>query len=231
MIRIEVDTKKHLIQIDTRLCALNAWEESQHKRDKNGKFAKQEESGIPIEIQGNELGSASMAPEELRARAIAYYKEHLAGTNIEHAELGKIEFSKSGFKKPVSFSADIRKLKLFPFLPEIIKKGQVVSRESDKRERQNVDTFFVLKSSVKMGGSQLNVRVSIRKDSNGNLYYDHVIAKPLANSTRLNESGLAKGHEKETGALGSQSQSGNSLLNNSITESDYEINLFLDDEE
>lgn len=60
---------------------------------------------------------------------------------------------------------------------------------------------------------------------------DHVIAKPLANSTRLNESGLAEGHEKETGALGSQSQSGNSLLNNSITESDYEINLFLDDEE
>ncbi len=44
MIRIEINTKERLIRIDTGIYALNAWEESKHKRDKDGKFAKQ--SGI-----------------------------------------------------------------------------------------------------------------------------------------------------------------------------------------
>ena len=39
MIRIEINTKERLIRIDTGLRALNAWDESKHKRDKDGKFA------------------------------------------------------------------------------------------------------------------------------------------------------------------------------------------------
>ena len=53
MIRIEINTKERLIRIDTGLRALNAWEESKHKRDKDGKFAKQ--SGI------SDKGSAKIA--------------------------------------------------------------------------------------------------------------------------------------------------------------------------
>ncbi len=190
----------------------NAWEENKHKRDKNGKFAKDnEKSSSTIKdliIDENKLGSASIPADELRKIAVEYYKNNLAGTSVHHEELGKIIFSNSGFKKPISFSADIRKLRLFPYLPEIIKNGKVITEENDKRDRVNVQKFYTLVSEVVLDGKKEKIRVNIRKDSNGNLYYDHVINKPRMNSDRLNKSGLTRG------------------VNNSMPEESVVVNIF-----
>lgn len=201
------------------------FKESDHPRDEDGKFTGgvskeiQKENDVndnkkkPLKIDSNFLGSKSMDIKELRQRAIDYYKNNISGTSVEHPELGTIHFSKAGYKKPVSFSADERKLRLFPYLPDIVKGGKVISEEKDKRERSNVSGFIVVEKKVIISDREETIRVNIRKDSNGNLYYDHFVKKPLANSDRLNESGLAKGS------------------NNNIPENEEVVNIFFADEE
>lgn len=199
------------IEIDTRTCTIrinNEFTESEHPRDADGKFA---EKGT-ITVRGNELAGFGVSGTELRAAAVDYYKKHLAGTSVKHPELGEILFSQGGYKKPISFSADERKLKLFPFLPDVIKNGQVLQTQTDRRERNNVSAFYTLKCPVKIEKNTEIVRITIRKDSNGKLYYDHVINNPLANSDRLNKSGLAKG------------------FNNSVSQESWIVNIFLDKE-
>ena len=97
-------------------------------------------------------------------------------------------------------------------MPDIIKRGTIIEKQDDKRDRQNVNAFYTIKCPVQIDDKPENVRLTVRSDSNGRLYYDHVIIKPLANSDRLNKSGLAKG------------------VDNSITESDLVVNLFFDGE-
>lgn len=186
------------------------WKESDHPRAPDGKFGAKDTGAIAV--RGNELGGFNMTPGELRSAAVDYYKKNLAGTTVRHPELGDVQFSMGGYKKPISFSADARKLKLFPFLPDIIKRGTIIEKQDDKRDRQNVNAFYTIKCPVQIDDKPENVRLTVRSDSNGRLYYDHVIIKPLANSDRLNKSGLAKG------------------VDNSITESDLVVNLFFDGE-
>lgn len=106
------------------------------------------------------------------------------------------------------FSADARKLKLFPYLPDIIKRGTIIEKQDDKRDRQNVNAFYTIKCPVQIDDKPENVRLTVRSDSNGRLYYDHVIIKPLANSDRLNKSGLTRG------------------VNNSMPEESVVVNIF-----
>ncbi len=64
-----------------------------------------------------------------------------------------------------------------------------------------------------MGEQTETVRVSIRKDNMGKLYYDHVISKAPGETPTGNKSGGPKG------------------VNNSIGQDDWVVNLFLDGEE
>lgn len=158
---------------------LDEWNEEDHPRDDDGKFGKgggKAKEGKLV-LTGTELGGKDLEPSVLRNKAKEYYKNNLAGTKVKNPELGEIEFSSGGFRKPVSLSADIRKLQLFPALKEIIAKGKLIKSEDDRYKRANVDKFYTLLSPVTLNGENIKVRVSIRKDSTGKLYYDHVVAK------------------------------------------------------
>lgn len=197
--KITVDSEQRTIRID------NEWSESKHPRDNDGKFA---EKGT-ITIRGNELGGFNMTSAELRNAAVDYYKKHLAGTTVKHPELGDVIFSRGGYKKPIAFSADTRKLKLFPFLPEIIKRGELIETEKDRDNRNNVKAFYVLGADVKISGKQEKIRITIRRDDKGNLYYDHVVAKrTLDSSPAYNVGRDVQG------------------LNNSIADSNLVVNIF-----
>ncbi len=121
-----------------------------------------------------------------------------------------------GYKKPISFSADERKLKLFPFLPEIIKQSEVIEEDTDERGRRNMKAYRVVASTVTLKGEKLRVRVSLREDDNGNLYYDHVIAQKKSQGKRSNPATNP----------GEISQG----VNNSITLPELVVNLFFDGE-
>ena len=188
----------------------NDFKESEHPRDEDGKFTDgsvdaSSKSSL-IEIKGNELGEYKDI-KELRHKAVEYYKNNLAGKSVEHKELGKVIFTTSGYKKPISFSADERKLKLFPYLPDIIKNGVVDKEEKDDKGRTGF-SWIILKSKIKLGVKEEVVRINIRKDDDGNLYYDHVINK--------NPSGSAYNV--------SQSQISNSIIENN----EYIVNLFIE---
>lgn len=134
----------------------------------------------------------------------------MAGTTVEHPKLGKINFSNKGYKKPISFSADERKLRIFPYLPEIIKSGKIISSENDRYSRKNINEWVVLSSSVKIDNKQETIRVNVRKDSSGNLYYDHVIRK--------SDSGTAYNDSQSNG------------FNSNISDTDEVVNIFFDNE-
>lgn len=208
----------------------NEWQESKHPRDKDGRFGSGGGAQDSITVRGNELGGHNMTKEGLRAAAVDYYKKNLAGTSVNHPELGEVHFSMSGYKKPVSFSADERKLKLFPFLPEIIKQGEVIESKEDTHHRVNVTDFYTIKCPVQINGKEENVRLSVRKDNMGKLYYDHVISKPLANSDRLNESGLAKGNSYSGKTPTGNKSGGSKIDNTSIVDGELIVNLFFDEE-
>ena len=186
--------------------------EPDHPRHADGKFAPkaQGESGS-LNVKGNELAGFAITGEALRDVARTYYEENLAGHSVKHPELGDVFFSKSGHKKPISFSADERKLRMFPFLPDIIKNGQVMPDDKDRYGRKNVTAFYTLKSPVVYDGKTEIVRVTIRKDNMGRLYYDHVINKTLEETPAGNKSGGSKG------------------VNNSIAPEEWIVNLFIED--
>ena len=198
------------------------FKETDHPRDNDGKFtsgggsgeSKSNPSDKPIEVKGTELGTYTDI-KELRQKAIDYYEKHLANTEVENPELGKILFSKNGFKKPISFSADERKLKLFPYLPEIIKNGKLAEDNTDKHNRSNVLNFYTLKSKINIDGKDEIVRISIRKDNNGKLYYDHVIQ---------NNRGFRKTPS------GNKSGGPETSISNSINDENYIVNMFFEEE-
>lgn len=198
----------------------SGFNEPDHPRHADGKFAPkgQGESGKAIAVRGNELGGFNMTDDELRSRAEQYYKKNLVGHTVERKDIGTILFSDGGFSKPISLSADTRKLKVFPYLPQIIQDGELISTAPDRKKRRNVKAFHVIAHDVKIGEDEpVRVRVTIREDNNGNLYYDHVIAKEKASGQRSDPA--TNPGELPTG------------VNNSLGQDDWVVNLFLDGEE
>ncbi|MDR0675814.1 MAG: DUF2213 domain-containing protein [Elusimicrobiota bacterium] len=200
----------------------NSFEESEHPRDKDGKFASGEGSNKDdkkvIQITGKELGEYKDI-KELREKAIEYYKDNLAGKKVKNETLGEINFSEKGFKKPISFSADEKKLLLFPYLQEIIINSKVIKEEKEKYNRDNIEKWFLLENKIKIKDKEQNVRINIRQDNNGKLYYDHFIVKEKGFSPTYSSN--AGGHKTLT--------SKNGIINN-ITQNEIEVNIFFVDD-
>ena len=130
-----------------------------------------------IIVKGDELGK-NLSGQALRDKAEEYYKNNLANTTCENKNLGIIKFSPGGFDKPISASGDERKLKLFPFLPEIIRTGKVGKPTPDRYKRPNVKAFYTITKTIQFEGEPQKIGVNIREDNNRKLYYDHFFADP-----------------------------------------------------
>ena len=87
----------------------------------------------------------------------------------------------------------------------------MIQTEKGRYNRPQVDEWVVLESKISYKGEDTIVRVNLRKDSNGRLYYDHVISKSLG-GTAYNDS-QSKG------------------VNNSIGQKEPVVNLFILDKE
>ena len=132
----------------------------------------------PIIVKGDELGK-NLSGKELRNKAEEYYKNNLANKTVKNEKLGTVKFSQGGFSKPISASGDERKLKLFPFLPDIISTGKVSDLKPDRYNRPNVKGFYTIRKTINFEGNECKVMVSIREDNNGKLYYDHAFIKDM----------------------------------------------------
>lgn len=175
----------------------NAWEESKHPRDKDGKFGKggamrpKTETPKPkvpkgegrdkavARLTGNELTPKDVSLETLRKAASSFYERRLNGTSVKNHKIGIIKFSSNSGKKALSFSADPEKLRVIPALRDILSKGDPGELLPDKKNRPNIKGVYRIRASVFLNGKLKEVAVIVRKDNNGQLYYDHYIVKAL----------------------------------------------------
>ncbi len=126
-----------------------------------------------VTLTGKEF--AEKEPKLLRQEVRSWYKQNLAGASGQHPKLGEFRFS-SDIGKPLSKSADIRKLQIFPKLREVIETSEYVAKSPSIKSKHlsssSMDYYYV-RNTAKIGDELVDVGLVLRKDNNGQLYYDH----------------------------------------------------------
>lgn len=135
------------------------------------------ENDYLVGVNGDEIASTSVTDKELRELAKEWFDKNLRGTSVIH-EASKREIKFAGSKKPIATSGNVKKLRLFPALPELIRKGKMgdlIPVRTDHPKGANVKGYYWLTGKVRIGDEVVEVGVTIREDNNGNLYYNHNI--------------------------------------------------------
>lgn len=134
-----------------------------------------------VAVTGDEFGKYKNL-KELRAKAKAYYKEHLQGTSVHNPVLGDVElkddsidFTGKGISKAVSTSAKENKLLLIKYLPQLIENANEVASQPNVKDKREAKQYTYLMTHAIVGGKQENVIVTIFTDANGNKYYNHIL--------------------------------------------------------
>lgn len=170
---------------------LGKFEPVQDENDKhdprNGQFAKKgtgtserkgsKEAG-KVSISGKELGEYTSI-EDLREKAINYYKNNLQGKTAKNPVLGDILFSRKGRDKYESFSADPNKLKMVVGLKKLLETSEEVESEDlHKPRKDGAIRFHRVAGEIKMGENPATkVKVLVWEDRNGNKFYDLELPK------------------------------------------------------
>ncbi|CAK7067939.1 MAG: hypothetical protein DELT_01734 [Desulfovibrio sp.] len=141
--------------------------------DEAGKKAALKEREPVVTLTGDEFSPYKGTTKE---KATAWYVEHLAGKKGKHPTFGEYKFT-TDVGKPLSNSADERKLKLFPKLREIIDSSEeVASIASAKAKHQGKNiNYHYMRTTVKLGDELLDVGLTMRQAPNGKFYYDHLL--------------------------------------------------------
>lgn len=153
----------------------------------NGRFCGKSSSGKKeektnnlqaISITGEELGPYTDI-KDLRAKAIAWYKENLQGDYAENPVLGKILFSRKGRDEFEAYSANPDKLKMVVALKKILDTSSDVTTEDLHKERKDgAIRFHRVGGAVKFGDSAVqNVKVLVWEDVQGHKFYDLELPK------------------------------------------------------
>lgn len=150
--------------------AEDGWNESDHPRDKDGKFGTG--GGSVSALSGNEI-SESLTAENVVAATSSYFKSHLAGRSVNHPQLGQIKMTISTTMNKIrgGLHFDIERAKLVPALPEILSKG-VVTDESEPNKSSRFDRFYYIEADVDVGPVTYRVGVTVGRDRNGKFAYN-----------------------------------------------------------
>ncbi len=142
------------------------WNESEHPRDKNGRFSSS------FSLSGKELG-VYRDIKELREKAKSYYREHYQGKTLQRYGLGIVNFSRKGINETLSKGSQETKIKLIPAIKDIILNGKIGEEINLKHPRKDdIVSFIPITHKVKMEEKEYNVGVLLGRDRRGHLYYD-----------------------------------------------------------
>ena len=100
MKRMQESNPSHGEQVGSLSGGLNSSLKFSKGRQEKGVFTSNQGSGEAVDggeivVTGNEFGEYKDI-KELRKKAVQYYSEHLQGTSVENATLGKIDIDKNG---------------------------------------------------------------------------------------------------------------------------------------
>lgn len=132
-------------------------------------------AGEPVaKLTGEEIAPAATPIKDLRTKAAEWFKTKLRGTSVDSQALGKpVKFESS--RKAISDSANPDKLRLFAALPEMIAKGRLIGSEPPLKGGENIKAFHYLEAFVELNGEPRRVTLSVREQTDGALYYNHVV--------------------------------------------------------
>lgn len=154
----------------------------------------------PIAAVDEEIGPLNISADELRDRARQWYVDNLKGRSVASAALDGRFVSFASARKSFSMSADPRAIRAFAALEAVISRGRLVDSAPDSKGRKNIKAWHFIDGLVEIAGERVVVRVSVREDNNGNLYYNHVLQdgdpspgtrRSYMQSRRRNQSGVA----------------------------------------
>lgn len=146
----------------------NAWEESKHPRDEDGRFGK---SG-KLSISSQKLLKGKNK-EEFREHMLKLL-QNFNGKVFKNSSLGAdIEIRTSSVKKYKSFSADVKKLYVIPSIPSLLEKAVFSKTEKpyDKRET-SIKAYFKAYVDIEIDGEPYVVHITVKKDQKGNYFWD-----------------------------------------------------------
>jgi hypothetical protein len=165
-----------------------------------------EQGNVNARITGLEIAPADTPTDALRDAARGWYEENLRGkTVVNEGAQREIKFANS--RKAMSASANELKLRVFPALPELLRTGKLGDAVpvADPAKEPNTKAYYPLEGNVLVGDRVVPVRVTLREDNNGTLYYNH---RPVDESdkaprslTRRDTASKADPGENEGGAL------------------------------
>ncbi len=153
-----------------------------------------EQSVQPVaRITGEEIAPRTADLKALRAAARTFYDEKLRGTSVRSDALGAdVEFRSS--RKAFNTSAQADKLRLFAALPDMIRDGTLESSQPpyDPAREANVKAYHTLAATVEIDGKPVDVRLTIREDDKGHLWYDHVLSDNREGGTPVEGSAVTR---------------------------------------
>ena len=124
----------------------------------------------PIQVGNNKLGKTD---KQIRENAQRYYKENLQGKIFSNPELKNILFSNKGFKKLKSSSANINKLKVLPYIQQIIKQGKYIGSEDIRHPRKDgIIKFHRINANVLINKKIENMSVLIGETRDNLIFYN-----------------------------------------------------------
>ncbi|MEX5443478.1 hypothetical protein WCE14_08925 [Acinetobacter schindleri] len=138
---------------------------------------------VPI-VEGDEFGEFT-DNAELR-KAVKQALEDMIGQAFPCPALGKeVAVRKSGVKKIISKSGDVRKLKAIAALKELFSIAELVeSKQPYLKEESNIVAYHILGAPLQLENESVNVRFVIREDDKGQYHYDHTITKAEAQNAK-----------------------------------------------
>lgn len=165
--------------------------------------------GGEVVVTGKEFGEYKDV-KELRKKAVQYYADHLQGTSVNNAALGRIDidenglvnFTGAGKREMKNSSAKEHKLLLVRHLPTLIENATDIDGKESSEDKHDGEFFYYLHTSAVIDGKDTPVNITLVKRNDGSIqYYNHTLP------TEENKKGAVVSTEPESSneALGTPS--------------------------
>ena len=123
-----------------------------------------------------ENGILDMPPKEQRAAAKALYNELKAGGPVVTMDGRSVRFTGVGFKEIKQHSADPHTLAIVPILRNVIATAHYFGEGDAVVENGNKLKYHLYAKRVNVGDGSMIARIVLRKDVNGNVFYDEELS-------------------------------------------------------
>jgi hypothetical protein len=122
-------------------------------------------------------------PKDMHARADQIMR---AFEPVRHPQLGTIRFSRDGRDKTLSEKRTAPEFQSVRALPELIRRGQIVSTTADRKGRQDIKAWHKLEHGLQIGEAHYLAEITVKEFRDGpsvaHKFYLHRIKNVKASS-------------------------------------------------